>query len=189
MLLGLVVLAISVPKEWIQVQKLQQVRAKAEAAQAAKAATGRMTEEQLADSRAWAERLAEMKPDATALQKEVDERRSGYLANVMTLSPVNVDAQATYLLSVGILGRGRHDVDWNGARQERLSQRGSHVARRMALAFPHLRRAAAVPQRGAAAFSGARCGLRRGTLFPSKPSGAGGCHDPNVSDNPRASPR
>jgi uncharacterized protein len=94
--LGIVVLAVVIPKDWLSYHHLQVAKAKAETARTAKAVTGRLTEEQEADIRAWTDRLLEMKPDAKALEKEIRERRAGYLSNVATLAPVNANWQSSF---------------------------------------------------------------------------------------------
>ncbi len=73
-----VVLAVLVPKNISEGLHIQSLREKAAAADAATAAGKTLTEEQREDQRHWTEKLKEMKPPASEIEKEIGEHHAGY---------------------------------------------------------------------------------------------------------------
>lgn len=77
---GVLLLLVTIPFNLVSGHQLREMRARAEAAEAL-AKTGKpLTEEQKNDRKAWADRFKEMRPDPTAVQKEIDAHRAGYWA-------------------------------------------------------------------------------------------------------------
>ena len=77
-LAGVLVLAVLVPKRILLGLEMQSLREKAAAADAAAAAGKTLTEEQRENQKKWAEKLKEIKPPASEIEKEIADHRAGY---------------------------------------------------------------------------------------------------------------
>ncbi len=78
LIVAAVVLAVLVPKNISEGRHIQSLRDKAAAADAAATAGKTLTEEQREDQRSWTEKLKEMKPPASEIEKETAAHRGGY---------------------------------------------------------------------------------------------------------------
>jgi uncharacterized protein len=92
---GAVVLAIQVPKTLSFERELRTAVAGVAAVERATASGQPLTEEQKGSIEGWRETLANERPTAEATQKDIDERRQGYLGNVAALVPRNARMEST----------------------------------------------------------------------------------------------
>ena len=77
---GIILLFVSLPSSLLGGYEMREMRARADAAEALVQAGKPLTEAQKNDQKAWADRLKEIRPDPTSMQKEIDAHRAGYWA-------------------------------------------------------------------------------------------------------------
>ncbi len=77
-LAGALLLAVLVPKRVMELHHIRSLHEKGAAADAAAAAGQTLSDEQREDQKAWAEKLKEIKPPASEIEKEVADHHAGY---------------------------------------------------------------------------------------------------------------
>jgi uncharacterized protein len=87
-ILGAIILALQAPKMYGLGMQLTEARDGLARIEADKTAGRTVSEEDVKKEKAWRKFLAEQRPTAAQLQKEVENRQKGYLANIVAFGPV-----------------------------------------------------------------------------------------------------
>lgn len=102
LIIGVVVLALQVPKMYGLSTSLAEARTGLGRIEAQMAAGQPLTVEQTAERSGFKNTLGEFKPSRDAVQKEIENRSAGYLHIVKTLAPVIIFLQSTHAYKVTI---------------------------------------------------------------------------------------
>jgi uncharacterized protein len=101
-ILGAVILALQVPKMYGMSRGMSEAREGLARFQTQTSGGAQLSAEDREKQKRWQKRMAEARPPADKVQKEIDDRRGGYLRNLASLAPIVFMLETKMAYAIGI---------------------------------------------------------------------------------------